>query len=1120
MRKKVLPILLSAALVVTTTEYGMTEGKASTQEAATGAAIQKVNEDLPHAKANALMVAGGLEGTDYVYQNNVLTVKSSTPLTISGTTTTDHIEVDKNVSADITLDNVTITCPDNHPFGMEGAVVKLTLNGTNTLNAPKYRAALYCPEGSSLTIEGEGTLNAYGNVKGGGAGIGGESAKGNFYEDTANCGEITINSGNVNAICETRNLDIRYPTLDGRTVAIGGLGGGPITINGGNVKAIAGELSVGIGAIGDKFNGIFINGGTVTAETKYGSPFDDFGTSTSWGPAIGVTGGRKPNYSNIIITGGTVTAKSNFGCAGIGGGRDGSGGIITITGDADVTAIGGEKASGIGAGYVQNGQANTTIGDGGVITIGGNAKVNAVGGINGAGIGGGCPRQVDVGNKINQDGWSGTITITDNADVTAKGGVDAPGIGSGASTVTNATFSKGSKAEKIVLTGNAKVNAIGGNGSITDIGPGKLPEGGANLAPEFRFEEYICTIPSLINAAKIPAQNSLTVDSDGNYIVIGTVTLNTDIQIAEGKELIIKDGSVLKVPAGINLEPRNSVKTEGSGKLMVEDSVAAEFLLTVENGIGGGSFIPNTIHNISATIPEGKEFAEWKLTSGVGNISDRFSPNTTFIMGNGDAKVTAVLKDKNSNKPPINDDTSNDDSSSGGDTSSGGNSSGNTSVNTSNSSNNKNNSQLEQTSKVNINTEIKNNTATLEEKELSESIKQAKKDALEKKTDKLAIEVDLTSVSNKAKVNLPLNSLKQLVDNKADLTFHSSGYSAAFDYKALKSIGNHLKKDCQVVLTKTDISSNKNAKKLISNRPVFKFDLQYKDSKGKTVSYNKTLKSGEITYFVSYNQQDKENLGSLFAVSVDKSGKTKLLNMSAYDSNKKGIRFSANYLSTFGVGYKKPEVTYTDIKDHWAKDSIEFVAARNYMLNDKNKKFNPNGEINKADIVTVLGRVSGIDAKKYKKNDFKDLKADEEFAPYAQWAAEKGIIAKNTADKFSSDEKITRLQLAVIVADYFEKMGYEVPVIHKKETFNDYNQISSKENADKLIKMQQAGIIAEKSGGYFKPNDIVTKAELSATLQRLVLIMIEPEAGQEWQMNDSGQAKYYQNGTCMKVIDK
>ena len=74
-----------------------------------------------------------------------------------------------------------------------------------------------------------------------------------------------------------------------------------------------------------------------------------------------------------MLTGGTNGA-------GIGGGNNGSGSDITISGSAGVAAIGGNSGAGIGGGYG---------GSGSDITISGNAEVITAGGKYGAGIGGG-----------------------------------------------------------------------------------------------------------------------------------------------------------------------------------------------------------------------------------------------------------------------------------------------------------------------------------------------------------------------------------------------------------------------------------------------------------------------------------------------------------------------------------------------------------------------------------------------------------------------------------------------------------------------------------------------------------------------------------------------------------
>ena len=147
---------------------------------------------------------------------------------------------------------------------------------------------------------------------------------------------------------------------------------------------------------------------------------------------------------------GKLTANGGHGGAGIGGGYEGSGSDITITG-GEITANGGGEAAGIGGGV---------LGSGSDITITG-GEVTANGGWCGAGIGGG-PR-----------GNGSDITIS-GGKVIANGGLCGAGIGGGyKGSGSDVTISKDSRVEATggdpCLLGGYGA-AIGGGGYNTDTG--------------------------------------------------------------------------------------------------------------------------------------------------------------------------------------------------------------------------------------------------------------------------------------------------------------------------------------------------------------------------------------------------------------------------------------------------------------------------------------------------------------------------------------------------------------------------------------------------------------------------------------------------------------------------
>ena len=195
-------------------------------------------------------------------------------------------------------------------------------------------------------------------------------------------------------------------------------------------------------------------------------------TATGGNNAAGIGGGFQGNGENITITGGTVDATGGFSAAGIGGGREGKGENITITGGT-VNATSNDGA-GIGGGLLGSGEniaitggtvnatgtdgAGIGGGNGGVgknITITG-GTVTAAGGFGNAGIGGGN----------GSDGENITIT---GGTVTAAGGEFAAGIGG----------SNGGSGNNITIKGGT-VTATGGEGGA-GIGGGAEGGGGNNI---------------------------------------------------------------------------------------------------------------------------------------------------------------------------------------------------------------------------------------------------------------------------------------------------------------------------------------------------------------------------------------------------------------------------------------------------------------------------------------------------------------------------------------------------------------------------------------------------------------------------------------------------------------
>ena len=183
-------------------------------------------------------------------------------------------------------------------------------------------------------------------------------------------------------------------------------------------------------------------------------------TATGGASAAGIGGGFQGKGENITITGGTVNATGNEDGAGIGGGSSGSGENITING-GEVTASGGSYAAGIGGGSV--GFWGGESGSGKNITING-GTVNATGTDGGAGIGGG------------ENGNGEDITIN-GGKVNASGAYGGAGIGGGVNGIGSKVTVSGAAQVTATATGSGPDWSGVGTGATIGNGGSKTPDG-------------------------------------------------------------------------------------------------------------------------------------------------------------------------------------------------------------------------------------------------------------------------------------------------------------------------------------------------------------------------------------------------------------------------------------------------------------------------------------------------------------------------------------------------------------------------------------------------------------------------------------------------------------------
>ena len=176
---------------------------------------------------------------------------------------------------------------------------------------------------------------------------------------------------------------------------------------------------------------------------------------------------------------------------------------------------------------------------------------------------------------------------------------------------------------------------------------------------------------------------------------------------------------------------------------------------------------------------------------------------------------------------------------------------------------------------------------------------------------------------------------------------------------------------------------------------------------------------------------------------------------------------------------------FTDVfEKDWFYDDAMFVYKNGLMLGTSKTLLSPHGTVTRGMMATILWRMEGSLAPKGE-NSFTDVEAGMWYTDAITWAAENGIFAGYSKDKFGPDDPITREQLTAIFYRYADYKGYKLTVTENLDKFEDADKIT---DYAKMV-MQWAvgnGLIKGKSENLLDPQGTATRAEISAMLHRFI----------------------------------
>lgn len=189
----------------------------------------------------------------------------------------------------------------------------------------------------------------------------------------------------------------------------------------------------------------------------------------------------------------------------------------------------------------------------------------------------------------------------------------------------------------------------------------------------------------------------------------------------------------------------------------------------------------------------------------------------------------------------------------------------------------------------------------------------------------------------------------------------------------------------------------------------------------------------------------------------------------------------ANYLGLF-----QGTTSFIDIVGHWAIEYIMVAIDLGIFQGASNINFSPDAEMTRGMFVTVIGRYTGDYIQEVTFSQFSDVDPEAFYTSYIEWAANLGIVTGTGYNMFEPQGPVTREQAAVILMNLINTLGVEFSEEDNFTVFFTDESQMSPWAFDSIYQVGNLGLISGREDGSFNPQGVITRAETSAMLVRLI----------------------------------
>lgn len=343
----------------------------------------------------------------------------------------------------------------------------------------------------------------------------------------------------------------------------------------------------------------------------------------------------------------------------------------------------------------------------------------------------------------------------------------------------------------------------------------------------------------------------------------------------------------------------------------------------------------------------------------------------------------------------------------------------------------------------------------------------------------VAFKVKLADDAKSVELEIPSNSLKQILDNsKAAIKMDMGIGTVTFNTKAIKTINQSASAESiKTGIKKVESTAlPEQVHNKIGDRPVYDFFIKSGDSK------NLIFDGGNVEIEIPYTLHAGEKEEAIVIYDIDDTGQLQMIR-GKYESASGQVKFTVKNFSKYAIGYN--EVNFSDVATNaWYAKAVAFMSARKIVKGVGNGLFEPEKSVTRADFLIMVMNSFGIELDSSVSGDFMDA-GNKYYTNYLATAKRLGLANGVDDNKFAPETTISRQDMFTLLYRVLEILD-ELPARANGKSLDNYkdaNHIAS--YATEALKFfSETGMIVGDGNNLF-PKSVSTRAQAAQVLYNL-----------------------------------